>query len=672
MKVIERFPRRVREIENVFIPLSDGCRLAARIWLPEDAERDPVPAILECLPYRKRDGTAWRDQTMHPYFAGHGYAVLRIDLRGSGDSDGVLCDEYTTQEHDDCIEAIRWAAAQPWCSGKVGMWGISWGGFNALQVAARRPPALGAIVAIMASDDRYNDDIHYMGGAMLHDNFAWASSMFAYLSLPPDPRVVGSGWRETWLKRLEHARFWLRHWLAHQRRDDYWRHGSVCEDYGRIACPVYAVGGWEDGYVNAVPRLLAGLAAPAKGLVGPWGHALPHEACPGPSIGFLQEILRWWDHWLKGRDTGIMAEPRYRVWMNDSYAPEPWSAQRPGRWIAESAWPSPRIEERSFYLNDGVLALTPGPERALRCRSPQDTGVCALEWCSYGGSGADLPTDQREDDGRSLCFDSPPLDARTEILGAPVARLAFSVDRPVAGIAVRLCDIAPDGASTRVTYSLFNLTHWNGHENPEALVPGRRYRADVPLNHIAHAFKEGHRIRLAVSTCYWLQMWPAPAPVTLTLFAGASRLDLPIRPPRAEDADLPAFGTPEGAPPLADRTLRPERTRRTVSRDLVTGETRVVMEKDSGAVRLEAIDLEVDSAAVETYRVRADDPLSARADIVYRQSLGRGDWRVRTETRTAIRLTATAFRVTAQLDAYEGDRRVFSRNEYFTVPRDLI
>ena len=672
MKIVEAFPRPVREIGNCWIPMSDGCRLAARIWLPEDAADDPVPAILECLPYRKRDGTAWRDAEMHPYIAGHGYAAVRIDLRGSGDSDGVLPGEYTGQEHDDCMAAIRWVAAQPWCSGKVGMWGISWGGFNALQVAARRPPELAAIIAVMASDDRYHDDIHYMGGCMLHDNFAWASAMFAYLSLPPDPEIVGEGWRETWMKRLEHSRLWLRDWLAHQRRDGYWKHGSVREDYSRIACPVYAVGGWEDGYVNAVPRLLAGLNAPAKGLVGPWGHAYPQNACPGPSIGFLQEVLRWWDHWLKGIDTGIMDEPAYRVWSNDSYRPEPFSPERPGRWVAEPGWPSPRIAERPLYLNDGRLDDAPEAERPMTIRSPQETGIGAPEWCSYGGAGADLPSDQREDDGRSLCFDSAPLSESLEILGAPVVRLAFHVDRPMAAVAIRLCDVAPDGASTRVTYSLFNLAHWNSHETPEPLEPGQRYMVAIPLNHIAHRFLPAHRLRLAVSTCYWPQSWPSPEPVTLTLFAGASRLDLPVRPPRPEDDCLPAFGEPEGAPPLAARTLRPDRTRRTVAQDLATGETRVVMEKDSGAFHMEAIELDVDSSAVETYRVRSGDPLSARGDITYRQGLGRGDWQVRTETRTSIRVTATAFQVTADLDAYEGGRRVFSKTESFTVPRDLI
>jgi uncharacterized protein len=168
------------EIENVFITLSDGCRVAARIWMPKGAEAAPVPAILEYIPYRKRDGTRTRDEQQHAYVAGHGYACVRVDLRGSGDSEGVLTDEYLDQELTDAEDVISWIAAQPWCAGSVGMMGISWGGFNALQVAARQPPALRAVITVASTDDRYADDVHYMGGCMLGDNLSWASTMFAY------------------------------------------------------------------------------------------------------------------------------------------------------------------------------------------------------------------------------------------------------------------------------------------------------------------------------------------------------------------------------------------------------------------------------------------------------------------------------------------------------------
>ncbi|HEY7689136.1 MAG TPA: CocE/NonD family hydrolase, partial [Dongiaceae bacterium] len=272
MKIVDKFPRKVREIENTFIPLADGTKLAARIWLPEDAEKNPVPAILEYLPYRKRngDGTATRDALTHPYFAGHGYAGVRVDLRGFGESDGISLDEYTKQEHDDCLEVLAWLEKQPWCTGACGMIGISWGGFNGLQVAARAPSQLKAVITLCSTDDRYADDIHAMGGCQLVDNVAWASAMFAIQAHPPDPALVGDRWREMWLHRLENQPLLIANWLEHQRRDAMWKHGSVCENYDDIACPIYAVGGWADGYSNAVPRLLAGLKVPRKGLVGPW------------------------------------------------------------------------------------------------------------------------------------------------------------------------------------------------------------------------------------------------------------------------------------------------------------------------------------------------------------------------------------------------------------------
>ena len=301
---------RVEDIENVWIPLSDGCRLAARIWRPEDAHERPVPVLLEYLPYRKRDFMRFRDEPMHRYLASHGYASVRVDLRGSGDSDGLLDDEYTAQEHADGVEVIAWLAAQPWCSGSVGMFGISWGGFNSLQIAARRPPALKAIMTVCAADDRYTDDAHYMGGCLLTENLQWGAIFMMNQALPPDPEIVGDAWREQWKKRLEHLPNFPELWLRQPWRGDYWIEGSVRDHIDRIEIPVYAIGGWADAYTNAVPRLVETLNSPSKGLIGPWAHTFPHLGLPGPAIGFLQEAVRWWDRWLKGMDNGIDREPK--------------------------------------------------------------------------------------------------------------------------------------------------------------------------------------------------------------------------------------------------------------------------------------------------------------------------------------------------------------------------
>ncbi len=695
MRIVQTFPHRGEEVENLWIPLGDGTRLAARLWLPADARRRPVPAVVEYLPYRKRDGTRWRDEPIHRYLAGHGYAALRIDLRGTGDSDGVLADEYTEQELADGEEALAWIAAQDWCDGGVGMMGISWGGINALQVAARRPPALKAVISVCSTDDRYADDAHFMGGCLLNENLIWGAILFTYAGQPPDPDIVGERWRRIWLERLEALPLYPEIWLRHQRRDAYWRHGSVAEDYARIGVPVLAVGGWADGYTNAVPRLLAGLKVPRKGLVGPWAHVYPHEGVPGPAIGFLQETLRWWDHWLRGRDTGIMDEPMYRVWMQDSVRPRSFYAHRPGRWVAEEMWPSPRMEElRLDLLGGGRLQVAAGggssgsvssggdgpdgaQERRLTVSSPLGVGGAAGSWCGFGIEG-ELPGDQREDDAGSLVFETEPLAEPLEILGEARARLALAADLPQAMLAVRLNDVAPDGSVARVSYGLLNLTHRRGHERPEALIPGREEEVEVSLNDAAHSFAPGHRIRLALSTGYWPMAWPSPARARLTLRTGASSLLLPVRPPREADAALPPFPPPESAAPPQSEDLQPEGVQRTVEVSPETGEITSITAYDLAAdgepalARLTALGLELGHSIVETFTLHPDDPLSPRGEVVQQVRKGRGIWRIAIDTRVALSCDDATFHLEAEITAREGERTLFSRSWRQDIPRNGI
>lgn len=673
MKVIRTFPRKVKRIENAWIPMSDGVRLAARIWLPRDAYDSPVPAILEYIPYRKRFGTAVRDEQTHHYLAGHGYACARVDIRGSGESDGVLTDEYTQRELDDGCEIVQWLASQPWCDGRVGMMGISWGGFNALQVAALRPPALKAIITLSSTDDRYADDIHHMGGCLLGDNLSWASTMFAYNSLPPDPALVGERWRRMWFDRLEGSGLWLATWLRHQRRDEYWRHGSICEDYKAIECPVYAVSGWADGYSNAVFRLVSNLSVPCKGLIGPWSHRYPHIALPGPAIDFLTEMLRWWDHWLKDKDTGIMDEPALRVWMQDSVPPTTSYIERPGRWVAEGGWPSPDVDEVRFSLTHHRLVPegTAGATHALHLQSPVTVGLFAGKWCSYA-SGPDLAHDQRREDGGALVFQSNPLPEDLEVLGAATAELEVEVDKPVAMLAARLSDVQPDDKVTRVTYGLLNLTHRNGSAVPEPLEPGRRYRVAVRLNEIAQRFPAGHRLRLSVSTSYWPLSWPSPEPVKLTLHPGDSVLRVPVRPPRATDAELRPFGEPCGARPMPMRVREGANRNWLVHHDLAKDEAMLEVVNDAGVFVIEKIGLEVGSKALERYSSIGDDPDTVRGETLWERSLARDGWRIRTVTRTVLTSTRKHFCIAASLDAFEGDKRIFSRNWDERVPRDFV
>ncbi len=666
------FPRPVRAIENLWIPLADGTRLAARVWMPEDAGSRPVPAVLECLPYRKRDGLRYRDDRMHPYFAGHGYAMLRVDLRGTGDSEGLPDDEYSAAEHRDILDCIAWAATQDWCDGAIGMMGVSWGGFNSLQIAALAPPALKAIVTVDASDDRYNDDVHYMQGVMLHDNFAWASAMFAFVALPPDPEIFGAEWRAAWLARLRHYRFPFRIWGAHQRRDAYWRHGSVCEDYGAVKCPVLAIGGWEDGYSNAVPRLAARLTIPRRGWIGPWGHAFPHNGIPGPQAGFLQEALRWWDLWLKAEANGADGDPRLLVWMNDTYAPDPCAEERPGRWLGFADWPDPGIEKRRFFATPmGLRDREATGEWQGEIASPLSCGLGCVEWCGNSGGDGDIAGDQAQDDGLSLVFDTPPLSEPLAFVGAPELDLLCSVDRPIARIAVRLCEVAPDGRSTRITYGLFSLNHQPDPAEPKSLMPGARYRFRLRLNDAAHRFSPGHRLRLAISTNYWPQMMPAPEAVKLGVIAPGTSLVLPILPADRQIPPQREVPPALSAAPSPGEWLRPGATSRKVVRDLLTGETRLEMVKDAGAYRFAEIDLVSDCRQIETYSIQAGNPLSHRVAIEYRQELRRPGWAIRTFTQSRLSLTAETYEIAVSRDAFENDERLFSDEDRFSLARDF-
>jgi len=665
------FPHRIRTIATEWITLADGTRLAATIWLPEDAAQIPVPAILEYLPYRRRDGTVLRDRQMHACFAGHGYAAVRVDMRGSGDSDGLLADEYLPQEQADAVEVIAWLAAQPWCSGSVGMMGISWGGFNALQVASHRPPALKAIITACSTDDRYADDCHFMGGCLLNNTIAWASTMFAFGAQPPDPEVVGERWRDMWLERLDGNPLMAATWIEHQQRDVYWTQGSVCEDYSAITAAVYAIGGWADGYSNAIPRLIAGLPGPKKGLIGPWAHAYPHIAQPGPAIGFLQEALRWWDFWLKGIDTGIMDEPVLRAWMQESVPPATTYPERPGRWIAESSWPPRGGQSKVLHLSGRTLSETPDENAETIIASSLATGVTFGEWCPYGLSG-ELPADQRPDDGRSVCFDTEPLSGRIEIFGAPVVTLDLSSDKPSAMIAARLEDVAPDGASTLVTYGLLNLTHRGGHEQPQALDPGRKYRVEIVLNDVAQAFPAGHRIRLALATSHWPIAWPSPEMATLSVSTGRSTLSLPVRGPSSADDALLPFQPPEQAEAEPHVITKLAGRNRTIIEDPMTGDVTVTVHRERASYHLPAIDLAFEADAEEHYRIRESDPSATVADTRATWRLSRGDWRIRTETFTRVACTAETFEIEASLDAFEGETRVASRSWKRIVPRSHV
>src|SRR2546429_2958798 len=662
--------------EHIWITLSDGCRLGARLWLPETAPHVKVPAVLEYIPYRKRDGTRARDDPMHGYFAEHGYAALRVDMRGSGESDGHLADEYLKQEQDDALEVIAWIARRPWRWGAVGMRGKWWGGFTALQVAPRRPPALKAIITAFSTDHRYTDDIHYMGGCLLNDNLWWGSIMLAYQSRPLDPLIVGDGWRERWLERIEKLPFFPALWLAHQRYDDYWKHGSVCEDFAAIQCPVLAIGGWTDAYTNAVPRLLEGLKVPRLGIIGPWGHLYPHDGVPGPAVGYLQEAVRWWDHWLKSQDTGIMNEPMLRAYLEDPVPPEGTRTFTPGHWVGERSYPSADIKLRRLHLRgDRSLGEHEQQSGAVFCvRSPQSHGKAAGEWMGVGCPG-EQPTDQRLDDGGALVFDTPPLGSELSVLGAPVLHLKVAADAPVAQLSVRISDVAPDDRVTRVSYQVLNLTHRESHEHPSELEPRRYYDVSVTLNACGHRFLPGHRVRLSIGTAYWPIVWPAPYAATLSVRAEESTLDLPVR--QASEGDTISFEPPVHGPRTPITVVDPGVVRRLTIQDHVSGETTYVTEGmggvfGEGILRFDAVDVQLAHSLKRELTIKDDDPLSARYVLTQSYEMGREGWRTLVHTRAQVHSDSPHFYLSAALTARLNGEVVAERNWDVAIARDLM
>ena len=678
MAIRTDFPHEIVEHEDMGIPLPDGTRLSARVWMPKDATSRPVPAVLEYIPYRKRDGTLPRDEMMHPYVAGHGYACVRVDMRGNGDSQGLMADEYTRAEMDDALAVIAWLATQPWCSGSVGMMGKSWGGFNCLQAAFNGPPALKAVISVCSTTDRFADDIHFKGGCLLGENFGWGAVMLAYSSRPPDP-LLRNDWREDWLRRLE-AMPWLAPvWAGHQTRDAYWKHGSVGEDWGRNRVPAMVWGGWADNYMNTVAAMVENAPAPVQGVVGPWVHQYPHTAVPGPQIGFLQMAVRWWDRWLKGIQNGAEGDSPYRAYILQSAPPDASARHRPGHWVAEPAWPSPRVAPVTLHLAAEAGGFTPPapPVGYLQTENaasfscpvstPQHLGLKAGEYFPMGLN-AEMPGDQAADDAQSLCFDGAPLAEDLQLLGAAGVRLRLSSDKPLAFVVARLCDVAPDGRSVRIAHGMLNLCHRDSRENPLPMLPGEETEVAFNLDQMGYRLAAGHRLRLALSTTYWPFVWPSPEAATLTVTAGS--LILPVHHGGTTDEWHPPPA--EHAAPWAHRVIRPARARRVIEEDLLTGTVALVVEDDQGEAENLTHGLVTGESLTERWEIRPDDPLSARATHVWEQRLSRGAWAVRTRAEAGMTATATALRMQAKLIAWEGETVVFERSWDETVDRRFV
>ncbi|MGH6941515.1 CocE/NonD family hydrolase C-terminal non-catalytic domain-containing protein, partial [Hypericibacter sp.] len=239
-------------------------------------------------------------------------------------------------------------------------------------------------------------------------------------------------------------------------------------------------------------------------------------------------------------------------------------------------------------------------------------------------------------------------------------------------VACTLSEIMPDGAVARISYGVLNLTHRESHEKPTPLEPGRFYSVGIQLNELGHRFAAGNKLRLAISSSYWITVWPSPEPVTLSIRTGASRIGLPVRPKRAEDAALAPFPPSEGSTKLRKTILEEGAPHRTISTDVATGRTLYQRVDDTGLFRVDDIDLTIRIVRDHKSTILPDDPTSAKTVTHWKRSYGRGKWQVSAESWITLTSDRENFKVTATLDAFEGDRRIFSKNWDETIKRDLV
>jgi len=334
----------------------------------------------------------------------------------------------------------------------------------------------------------------------------------------------------------------------------------------------------------------------------------------------------------------------------------------PGRWINEPIWPSPNVETKILYLDQAGLKTNRGEPTIIQHSSPQSLGVTGGRWCPYGmgGSSPDLAIDQREDDGRSICFDGPILADPLPILGAPTIDLRFAINQSQGFIAVRLMDVAPDGTSKRVSYGLINLTHREDHEHIEAMVPGEWSDVQITLNDLAHRFSSGHRIRVAISTAYWPMVWPSPAAVNLLIATDNSAINLPVR--RTDSEDILEFSIPEIAPMGKFRSIEPPFSSLTVSRDLAEGVWNQKLVENHGLAHIDAINLDVEDGLTCEFSIQDNDPLSATASWNWHTLRRRKGWDLNIQTTTRLRSTATEFLIDTSVVATQSDEEVFRKN----------
>lgn len=676
LAIREDFPFKVEVKTHVVIPLKDGTRLSAKLWLPK-IEKPVRGTILEYLPYRKDEFTALRDEIRHRYFAGFGYASIRVDMRGSGSSTGILMDEYTKTEQEDCLEVFDWICRQPWSAGNLAMIGKSWGGFNGLQMATYHHPALKTVISLYSTDDRYADDVHYRGGTLMgSDMLWWASTMFVYNARPPLPQFVGEKWRELWLERLEETPPFVEAWMDHPTRDHYWRHGSICEDYSQIDIPVFLFGGWADAYTNAVFRMMEHLQVPKRAIIGPWSHEFPDLAVPGPRIGYLQECLAWFDKFLDSPPEDLAPpleeispqdnpannsdnhQDIFIIYQQTSVPPQTSYEHRDGEWL--DFWKSETQTMNLFKDKKAKITL----------KNRLYHGLYSGVFCPFGQAG-DLPGDQTLENSLATTLLCETLPEDYVIAGQPRVRLRFKSDQKQANLHLRISDVWPDGRKTLVTRGNFNLCHFKGHDNPEELPQESWLEAEFLLDGIGYTIPKGHQIEVSASPNYWPQIWPSPKLATLTLDLAQSCLELPLIHKKVQ-AVLP-FPKPETAKPLEKTILREGSRNRNITYQL--DQDRWILEdfSDEGLRMLNhngmTQNIIYGSTNRNLYEISSTDPLSAHVTCTWTLTLSDQDIDTSLETYSEMRADKDYFYLENRLVAYENKEIIKEKSWSHKVKR---
>lgn len=670
---------------DVRIPVRDGLELSANLWFPRPAAGDPAarcPVILEMIPYGKDNWHRNSDVAHGEFLAARGFGFCRLDVRGTGSSPGVAEDEYTEAETRDGYDAVEWLAAQPWCDGNVGMWGISYGGFTSIQVAKLRPPHLRAILPMYATDDRYRDDVHVRGGCITaSEKSQYAVSQLGMNAMPPLPSFRGPGWRDEWRERLERTPPWLFAWIREQTDGPYWRRGSLAPEYEAIECAVFQVAGWSDSYVDPAFRIQERCVnAARRTLVGNWVHSYPDDAYPGPNLDWWHEAVRFFDRYLKGVDNGWDREPAL-TWFERAWAePEPFPKAWPGRWRAADGFPVPGTSPLELRLGPASLTADfgdigdagEGIDRVAHAATVGTSG--GLSW-GAGWEPNGLARDLRPDEARGLAYTSAPLEAPVSVIGTPEVELWLRATMSVATCVVRLSEVSPDGASALVATGVLNLTHRRSDSEPAPLpvdddAPAEAVR--IPLRSSGYRFSPGHRVRLTVLTSYWPALWPSPHPGELLVQRGPatpSRLVLPVLADDAPTLEPPAFKTtPAGQRAVgASEADAPEWR---IETDVLARTCTVTIADGGTSIAEDGSRL----YSAERLVLTASDADPARAsldsDVVYRWAVEGADVDIRAVGRIAS--DAQAFDVSVKLDVRLDGERFFARDWAERIPRRLV